>query len=187
MRTVETDRLILRDWKLRDLDDLYTYSKNPNIGPPAGWKPHANKAVTLTVLHGLITRAESWAIVLKETGRVIGSVGLTPDIKRGEVSAKIIGYNIAEEQWGRGYATEATKAAVRYAFDIQKAEVVSITHYPFNIRSKRVIEKCGFVYEGTLRDAYLRYDGRIFDLACYSILRDEYYSENEILEDGELI
>ena len=43
MKTLETDRLILRSWKLSDRDDFYEYAKNPNIGPNAGWEPHGNK------------------------------------------------------------------------------------------------------------------------------------------------
>jgi len=178
MRVIETERLKLRGWKFGDLDDLYHYGKNPRIGPAAGWQPYANKAVALSVLHSLMSRGENWAIELRETERVIGSISLTTDLKRGEMNAKIIGYNIAEEQWGNGYATEATKAVVRYGFEVMDVSVIAISHYPFNMRSKRVIEKCGFTYEGTLRHAFRRFDGEVLDLVCYSILREEFYGQD---------
>ncbi|MCL1873668.1 MAG: GNAT family N-acetyltransferase [Clostridiales bacterium] len=65
--------------------------------------------------------------------------------------------------------------AVKYAFDELNIDVLSIYHRPANIRSQRVIEKCGFKYEGILRQANKVYDGQIFDDVCYSMLKPEYY------------
>ena len=50
--------------------------------------------------------------------------------------------------------TEAAQGALRFAFDQMNLELVSVYHFPFNNRSRRVIEKCGFHYEGTLRRAF---------------------------------
>ena len=47
MKTLETERLILREWQLKDLDDFYEYAKNPNVGSNAGWEPHSSKEVSL--------------------------------------------------------------------------------------------------------------------------------------------
>ena len=47
MVTIETERLILRGWQLRDVNDLYEYAKDPNVGPMAGWEPHSSKEVSL--------------------------------------------------------------------------------------------------------------------------------------------
>jgi [ribosomal protein S5]-alanine N-acetyltransferase len=73
--------------------------------------------------------------------------------------------------------TEAVKEAIRYLFEAEKYDVLSCYHYPFNIRSKRVIEKCGFKYECTLRYASKIFDGSVHDSACYSILKEEYISK----------
>ena len=70
--------------------------------------------------------------------------------------------------------TEAAKRLVAYAFEEIGVEVLSITTGESNLRSRRVIEKCGFTYEGTLRDSYKKYDGTITELRCYSMLREEY-------------
>jgi len=59
-------------------------------------------------------------------------------------------------------------------FEEEELDIISCYHYPFNIRSKRVIEKCGFKYEGTLRLASKIYDGSIYDNACYSITKEDY-------------
>ena len=50
MKTIETERLILRKWQLEDLDDFYEYAKNPNVGPMAGWEPHSCKEISLKIL-----------------------------------------------------------------------------------------------------------------------------------------
>lgn len=72
--------------------------------------------------------------------------------------------------------TEAAQGALRFAFDQMNLELVSVYHFPFNNRSRRVIEKCGFHYEGTLRGAFCVYDGAILDDMLYSITRDEFYT-----------
>ena len=55
-------------------------------------------------------------------------------------------------------------------------DVLAIGHFKENSRSRRVIEKCGFHYEGTLSQAFQRFDGKVFDDVCYSILREDYFS-----------
>ena len=54
MKTIETERLILRPWRLEDLEDLYQYAKNPEVGPNAGWKPHENLEESRKILEGRI-------------------------------------------------------------------------------------------------------------------------------------
>ena len=73
--------------------------------------------------------------------------------------------------------TEAAKAALAYAFEEEKLQMVSVFHFPFNGRSRRVIEKCGFRREGFLRMATCQYNGKILDEVCYSLTADEYWAE----------
>ena len=70
--------------------------------------------------------------------------------------------------------TEAARRVIRFAFDELKLEVLMIRTSETNIRSQRVIEKCGFTYEGTLRRAYRLYNNEIREVRCYSMLREEY-------------
>ena len=86
-----------------------------------------------------------------------------------------MGYVLARDFWGRGLMTEAAGAALRYGFEQMHLGVVSICHFDFNARSRRVIEKLGFTYEGTLRRAHVREDGRVCDELCYSMTREEFY------------
>ncbi|MBR0598315.1 GNAT family N-acetyltransferase [Sinanaerobacter chloroacetimidivorans] len=176
---IETERLLLREWVLDDVDDLYDYAKNPNVGPHGGWKPHESKDESLDIIQNLfLDKYHCWAMVLKETGKVIGSIGYEVDKKRPDVNCRELGYAMGEDYWGRGLMTEAAKAVIRYAFDEMSLDLVSVYRSPNNHRSGRVIEKCGFVYEGILRKAYKIYDGSIRDVACYSMTKEEF--ENHV-------
>lgn len=179
MKVLDTERLILRPWKIDDLDDFYEYAKNPKIGPNAGWEPHRDKEVSLKVLKSFIeaTEDEVRAIVYKENGKIIGSIGIHNDRRRTGVNARMIGYVLSENYWGKGLMSEAVKEVIRYLFEEEKPDVISCYHYTFNTQSKRVIEKSGFKYEGTLRMASKIYDGRVYDSACYSITKEDYMNK----------
>ena len=177
MKTLETERLILRSWQINDIDDLYEYARNPNVGPMAGWEPHSSKDVSLDILKSFIENEEVYAIVLKENNRVIGSLGIHPDKRRRNEGAKSMGFVLSEDYWGRGLVPEAAQCVIKDIFEEKSIDLLSICHYSSNTRSKRVIEKCGFNYEGTLRQATKIYDGTIHDDVCYSIARSEYCVE----------
>lgn len=172
--TLETERLILRMWSKKDAPALYDYAKNPNVGPNAGWKPHASVYESKMIISQLFLKNMTWAIVDKESGKVIGSIGLEEDKLRDEVKSKELGYSLSEEFWRRGIMTEAAKRIIKYAFEELKLDVLMIKTGDANVRSQRVIEKCGFVYEGTLRRAYRLYDGNVREIRCHSMLREEY-------------
>ncbi len=174
LKELETERLILRGWRLEDIDDFFEYAKDPDVGPNAGWKPHESKEESLTILESFVEGDEVWAIVDKETGKAIGSIGAHKDDKRRSINAKMIGYVLSKDYWGQGLVPEAVNKVLDYLFNDEKVELVSCYHYPFNRRSKRVIEKSGFKFEGALRYSNKIYNGKVYDECCYSILRDEY-------------
>lgn len=172
--TLETERLILRMWRKKDAAELYAYAKNPNVGPNAGWKPHASVMESRQIIATIFLTNMCWAVIDKATGKVIGSIGLEKDKFRPDVNSKELGYSLSEDYWGKGLMTEAAKRMVRYAFEILKLDVLMIRTGDANRRSQRVIEKCGFQYEGTLRRTYRIYDGTIREVRCYSMLKEEY-------------
>lgn len=176
MKVLETDRLLLREWTEEDCKDLYEYAKSPKVGPMAGWAPHENIEKSKEIIRMFMENNETWAISLKETGKVIGSIGLHPDRKRNYESdqVKMLGYVLAEEYWGQGIMAEAGKEILRFAFEELQLEILSVYHFSTNPQSKRVIEKLGFIYEGTLRRAVKLQDSRIVDSLCYSMLKEEY-------------
>lgn len=174
MHTLQTERLILRPWALTDLDDLFAYARDERVGSMAGWRPCASRDDAARALAQYVTQEYHWAIALRAQGRVIGAVKLNPDRDRGRYFAKSIGFVLSPDCWGQGLMTEAVRRVIRYAFEDIGVELLSVFHYPENHRSRRVIEKCGFVYETTLSQSSKRYDGRVFDMVCYSLLRDAY-------------
>lgn len=174
MKLLETDRLILRDWKTQDLDDFYEYAKCLEVGPNAGWKPHACKEETEKILKSFMETCDTWAIQLKENNKVIGSIGLHKDTMRAGINSKMLGYVLSKDYWGRGIMPEAVNEVIRYAFEYEKLDLIAVHHFRFNDRSKRVIEKCGFKYEGTLRKGHKLFNDKIVDLVIYSLLKEEY-------------
>ncbi len=176
--TLETERLILRRWSRRDADQLYEYAKDPDVGPHAGWKPHSSLAESQMIIIGLFRRNMTWAIVEKETNKIVGSIGFEEDKYRRGVNSREMGYSLSKNHWGRGYMTEAATRLVSYAFEELALDILMIRTGDANIRSRRIIEKCGFRYEGTLRRAYRIYNGTIREVRCYSILREEYFEKS---------
>ncbi|NLT47553.1 MAG: GNAT family N-acetyltransferase [Clostridiales bacterium] len=173
--TIETERLLLRGFTLDDAADVYAYAKNPNVGPHGGWKPHENIEESRKIIEDLfLGKYHIWAMVDKGTGTLIGSIGYEEDTKRPETGCMELGYAMAEDFWGKGLMTEAARAVIRYGFETMELPMISIYHNPVNHRSKRVIEKCGFHFEGILRRANRIYNGVIRDMACYSLTKEEW-------------
>lgn len=174
LKTLETERLILRPFTKDDAEGLFNYASNPNVGPHAGWKPHANVAESQEVLEEIFLVNQSWAIINKDNEKLIGSICLEPDRRRPGVASKEIGYSLAEEFWGKGIMTESAKEVIRYAFEEMNLDILAICTGPTNERSARVIEKCGFKYEGITRYCYKIFDGSVRDSRCYSLFKNEW-------------
>ena len=106
---------------------------------------------------------------------VVGSIGLN-DVVWGAFCSAFLGYKLDAAYTGKGYMTEAAQAVLSYGFQEMGLSLIAIDHYPHNQRSRRVIEKCGFHYEGLLRQGALLYDGTRQDLCCYSMTAEEFQS-----------
>ena len=179
MKILETSRLVLRRWRTTDVDDLFDIMKSPTV-LMGGWKPYSDINVSAEALSGYINNDERWAVELKSNGKAIGSVRVYPDTNRGKFYAKSINYVLSEEYRGNGYMTEAVKRVIKYLFEEMNVDLISAFHYPDNIKSKKVLENCGFEYEITIESGSQRYDGRVFDAVCYSILKSDYEKENSL-------
>ena len=113
-----------------------------------------------------------WAVVLKETDECIGQIAYFLVDEKNHFAE--IEYCIGRDYQNRGLATEAAKAVIAYGFEEIGLHKVQICHKSINPASKRVIEKCGLHYDGTLRD-YFYMDGRYVDRLYYSMLETEYH------------
>ncbi len=171
MKTIETNRLILRAWTTEDAPAMFEYAKSPLVGPAAGWQPHRTIEDTGQYLETAIREDETWAVTLKADGRVIGSIGLhLKDVE----AVRELGYVMNPEFWGNGYMTEAAKAVIDFGFLELRLDAIVIFHRVNNRRSKRVIQKCGFRYDGTLRCVSRDPDGSLVDRCAYSMKRAEW-------------
>ncbi len=159
---------------LKDLDDFYEYSKHPLIGPNAGWKPIESITVAQRVLAGMLLSRESFAIALKESNKLIGTISLYENTIRKWKYAKSIGFSINHSYWGNGFATEALMLIMGYAFTKTDCLLLEVGHHVENISSKRVIEKCGFKLNGYFPKYKVLYDGSIKDAILYSLEKQEY-------------
>jgi [ribosomal protein S5]-alanine N-acetyltransferase len=104
-----------------------------------------------------------------DDGRLNGAIGLM-NIRDGIAE---IGYWIGVPFWGRGYASEAARAVVRYGFEERGFHRIFAQHFTRNPASGRVLQKVGMTYEGLLRGHLKKWD-EYLDLACYGILRSEW-------------
>ena len=168
------ERVLIRYFENSDLEDFFEFSKRPEVGFSAGWKPHTDYDLSRRVLHGKVLSASNFAIVLKDTQKVIGSIELNPSHIREKIRAFEIGFALNPDYWGHGYVSEATRLLMNYAFKKMNAAVLEMCHFEDNIRSERVCKAVGFRYEGTLKAYKQMYDGRIVDVKLYSMTLDEY-------------
>ena len=174
---IETDRLLLRAFRYEDgksmmknwAGDEYVQKM---YGEPAYKTPEAIKGLLDKYIEGYNNGYYyRWGIFEKESDECIGMVAyflVDTHNNFGEIE-----YCVGTAFQGKGYATEATKAIIKYGFENIHFNKVQICVRPSNISSKKVIEKCGFTYEGTLRDYFLidgEYEGRMY----FSVLKTEY-------------
>ena len=152
---LETIRLILRPWRESDAEDLYDAAKDPAVGPIAGWPPHKSVEESREIIRKVLSHREDYAICLKTDGRAIGSISLRDhtqtDMTDREDECEM-GYWLKQSFWGQGIMPEAVREILRHAFEDLQLNKVWIGYYEGNERSKRVQQKCGFVYQWTSED-----------------------------------
>lgn len=170
-----TERLMLRPWRLSDLDDFYEYASVDGVGQMAGWKPHENREESLEILRSFIDGKKTFA--LEYEGRVIGSLGVERykeeqfpefDDKR----CREIGYVLSKAYWGRGLMPKAVRRVIGYLFEDVKLDVIFCGHFLNNHQSARAQEKCGFHHY-----AFGRYEtrmGTIEDEEVTVLYKEEY-------------
>lgn len=147
--TLETERLILRPWEESDAEELYRYARDPRVDPIAGWPTHTSVQNSREIIRDVFSTLETYAVVLKETGLPVGSIGLL----FGEAafapvsdSEAEVGYWIGVPYWGQGLIPETVCELERHAFEDLGLNGLWCTYFDGNDNSRRVQEKCGFSY-----------------------------------------
>jgi len=174
---LECDDVVLKKVEPCDAEDLYEILASENVYKYAPGKPSKTLAAVRNVV-GHYERdfnkhkAVYLGIYLKAEGKLVGEAcifGFDDKACRCE-----IGYMLNENYWGRGIATMATKLMVDFLFSKIGANSVQASVMPVNKKSKNVLERCGFIHEGTLRQIKHWTGQGIVDLDMYSILKAEY-------------
>lgn len=147
---IETERLILRPWNETDVRDFNEYASVDGVGQRCGWLPHKSLEESKTILNLFIQEKKTFALELKENGKVIGSIGLEMrDADLGidkQLQGREIGYVLNKNYWGLGLMPEAVKAVIDYCFKELDFDWLTCGHFVWNDQSRRVCEKCGFRY-----------------------------------------
>jgi|SRR5215217_2716349 len=169
---LETDRLRLRKLKPEDAPALFVLRSDPEIMKyiPRPLAVSVDDVTSLIdMINGLLDKNESisWAIALKDTDQIIGTIGfvrLSKENHRGEV-----GYMLSKDFQGKGFVVEALKAIIDFGFSQLKFHTIFAIVDPENIASVKLLERNEFVKEAHFReDCY--YDGRFLDSVHYSLM-----------------
>lgn len=147
---LQTERLRLRGWRDDDVEPMTAINADPEV---ARWLGPMDPAQTRHRIEVWLDHWRThgfglWAVEEKATARFIGRIGL---MRHSDWTASAhdaeVGWTLARDAWGRGYATEGAEAALDFATKGRLREVISITR-PYNLRSQRVMTKLGLTYRG---------------------------------------
>ena len=176
-QTIETDRLILRQFTMDDAEPMFhNWANDPEVNRHMTWPVHETVEVTRELLKRWTASYEqpdfyNWAIVIKDNGpEPIGNISAA-HIKE-KTRCAYIGYCMSRAHWGKGIMTEALTAVIDFFFDEVGINRVEAEHDPNNPASGRVMEKSGMTFEGTSRQAGFSNQG-IIDVSRWAILRED--------------
>ena len=160
MSTIETERLILRDFVLADWDALNAFLSDVSVTRYmhfASWDEERRRAWLISVVQRASDShrdAYDWAITLRSTGLLIGwlIIGRSRHAREPGMHTCGCGYALNRHYWGQGYMPEALQVAFTYAFTVLGTRLIHAECEVENTASVRVMQKCGMHYEGTVYD-----------------------------------
>ncbi|MBR3196505.1 MAG: GNAT family N-acetyltransferase, partial [Clostridia bacterium] len=154
---IETDRLILRRFRLEDAEDMYAnWASDPEVTRFLTWPAHSSVDVTKSLLADWISRYEdggyfNWVMEHKDIGKAIGNISVVR--LKESIDAAEMGYCMSRAYWGQELMPEALRAVMDYLFDVVGLNRVAACHDANNPKSGRVMAKAGMKQEGILRAA----------------------------------
>ncbi|MFA9558258.1 GNAT family N-acetyltransferase [Evansella sp. AB-rgal1] len=174
-KSIETDRLLLRIFRESDAKDVTLLCNNYNIYKNTLYLPYPySKEDALSWIKNHlgnfhIDKSYEFAVTDKVTGKIYGAIALSNNqsFHHGEIA-----YWVGEDYWGNGYASEAAKAILEFAFHEKQYHKVFARCFHSNPASGKVIEKIGMKKEGILRE-HVKKENKYIDLVYYGILKKE--------------
>ncbi|WPO79142.1 GNAT family N-acetyltransferase [Flavobacterium sp. KACC 22761] len=150
---IETERLLLREFLLSDADGMFELDSNPKVHLFLGNNPVKKPEESIEYIYFVQKQYKDfgtgrWAVILKETNEFLGWSGIKfiTDEINGHKNFYEIGYRFLEKHWGKGYATEAGRAFVDYAFNEMKVDALYAFADAGNENSRKILEKLGLQY-----------------------------------------
>jgi len=171
--TLETERLLLRPHTEADANDLFEAFRDPETvryGPhePAESIRDAEAMIEIVAKNFELQKAIRFGFELKSENKIIGWSDLhhiAPEHHRLE-----LGYSLSPRYWGNGYMTEAVREIIRFAFEEMKIHRIEASCDPRNVKSIRVVERCGMKLEATFRENEICKGERVSN-SIYAIVR----------------
>jgi [ribosomal protein S5]-alanine N-acetyltransferase len=168
---IPTPRLRLRALNSGDSRAVHAYAFDPDVARFMPWRPLSSEGFAKGLV-GVMTQPDflTWALTAPPDDTAIGMVFLL-SYSRQHHKAEMA-FNLARSHWGRGLATEAAQAVMRFALHELGLNRVEALCMPANAASTRVIEKLGMKREGTMRKVHHRYDG-FHDMELFALLSSD--------------
>ncbi|WP_055443943.1 GNAT family N-acetyltransferase [Lacinutrix himadriensis] len=151
---IETERLLLRELRLTDLEGMFALDSDPEVHKYLGNKPVKSINESKKILESVLTQYKErgigrFAVIEKSTGDFVGWSGLRLNTEynmNGFTEYYDVGYRLIKRFWGKGYATESGKASVDYAFNVLKLPEIYATTEIGNEASHNALLKLGLHY-----------------------------------------
>ena len=174
---IRTDRLLLRKIRLDDVQDYYDrLGSSEAVTRGMLWDPHTDISQSVASVEKALRRyAEGgcyrWAIALPSDDRIIGVVEMLR-FDEGDNSCSFA-YMLGKPWWGKGYGSEALRAAMDFVFSKMEVEVIRADHFTTNPASGGAMRKAGMTYVKTLPAQYEKH-GQKLDSDLYQITREQF-------------
>lgn len=167
---IESERIKLRDLNVDDAEDMFEYTSIPEVSKYVAWNPHKSISEDKDYIEKILSDKDGssmyFGIDLCSRNKLIGCVHVYNNSlkhRRAEIS-----YILSPNYWGKGYATEAVQTIIRWLFKNGYRRVQALC-IDGNIRSERLMVRCGMSYEGTLKNYAILNDGQSYSMKIYSI------------------
>ncbi|QSB04616.1 GNAT family N-acetyltransferase [Natronoglycomyces albus] len=174
--TLDTERLLLRPFTDTDADDLFALQSDADVvrywdSPP--WTDRVSTVRFLASCEKMAADGSGARVVIERKSDQAFVGWCTFNSWNPTFRSASLGYCLARTAWGHGYATEAARVLLQWAFDTLDLNRVQAEADTRNVASARVLEKLGFLHEGTLREDCI-VNGDVSDSWVYGLLRRDW-------------
>lgn len=180
---LETDRLILRPFKIEDAEEVFNnWASDDEVTKYLTWPTHSSVEMSRSYMEFCINgynekNVYQWGMELKNSHELIGNISVVKIID--EIDSVELGWVIGRKWWGNGYTAEAAERLLEFFFTEVSVNRICAGHDIDNPNSGRVMQKIGMKYEGTLRQSGKNNQG-IVNMANYSVLREEWRLQQQM-------